>query len=117
MLHPIKVVDIELSKPVTKIAGLEGYRGVKGIIRLHGHPVGYVDLPVVNNEVNSKALIRKIIDNHFSLITIRHLQEALTSTHNNLTDWINALPAKKTATLPFITVAVCTRDRTAAVEL
>ena len=31
MFHPIKVIDIELSRPFKDITGLDGYIGVQGL--------------------------------------------------------------------------------------
>ncbi|MBV8882823.1 MAG: hypothetical protein JO235_02305 [Chroococcidiopsidaceae cyanobacterium CP_BM_RX_35] len=42
MLSPIKVVDIELSHPLTILEGLEGYMALQRIVRLHGEPIGYI---------------------------------------------------------------------------
>lgn len=117
MLYPIKVADVELSNPLEDITGLENYVGFHGIVRLYGHPVGYIQMPAVNGCVKAEDLIKKIIDTHYSIISERYLKTALASPENNITDWINARPAKYTATLPFITVAVCTRDRTSDLEL
>ncbi|NEQ16949.1 MAG: hypothetical protein F6K44_25575 [Moorea sp. SIO3E2] len=46
MLYPIKVVDIELSRPLTTLDGLDGYIAVKGLVRFHGAPIGYVQAPI-----------------------------------------------------------------------
>ena len=48
MLNPIKVVDIELSRPLNTLEGLEGYMGVQGLVRLHGKPIGYVKAPITD---------------------------------------------------------------------
>lgn len=117
MLYPIKVADVELSNPLEDIKDLENYTGFLGIVRLHGQPVGYIQMPVVNGAVKAEDLIKKIIEYYYWPITGCCLQAALTSPGNNITGWLNAAPAAPTATLPFITVAVCTRDRTPDLEL
>ena len=117
MLYPIKVADIELGDPLKDIAGLDNYTGVQGIVRLHRHPVGYIQMPVVNGGVKAEDLIKEIIAKHYWSISGFLVQAALTSAGNKITDWINAQSAAPAATLPFITIAVCTRDRTTDLEL
>ena len=46
MFRPIKVMDIELSGPLTDIEGLDDYGALKALVRLHGTPLGYVTLPL-----------------------------------------------------------------------
>lgn len=49
MFKPIKVLDLELGQPISSVVGLEGYGALKVLVRLHGAPLGYVQIPVINN--------------------------------------------------------------------
>lgn len=111
----VKVSDIELSNPATTCTELQGYDSLRGLARLHGVPVGYVNLPARDKLYSPGALKKAILDQNGSAVT-RHL----------LHDWLAApasfdLPAESFTCLldeaddyswPLVTVAVCTRDRT-----
>jgi len=117
MFEPIKVIDIELSHPLKTIEGLDGYTVLKGLIRLHGSPLGYIRMPVVGGKCLAKDLLRTVL-NAYCLEIIYHL----------LRDWLIVRPRchglnigdllqvphpdLNNRRLPLVTVAVCTRDRT-----
>ncbi|NEQ86100.1 MAG: hypothetical protein F6K26_40270 [Moorea sp. SIO2I5] len=42
-------MDIELSRPLTTLDGLDGYMAVQGLLRFHGAPIGYVKALCKNN--------------------------------------------------------------------
>ena len=42
----LRVIDIELSRPIRKIDGLTGYTKLCGLVRLFNRPIGYVIIPV-----------------------------------------------------------------------
>jgi len=64
MFKPIKVVDIELNGPLHDITGLEGYRAVKAIVRVQGTPIGFLDLPVVNEGCAATAIQQALFQTH-----------------------------------------------------
>lgn len=115
MHKPIKVIDIELSRPLMTIEGMDGYELLQALVRLHGTPIGYVKMPITNG-ICTAAAISKAILKKLSHAIIRHL----------LCDFLMALPRPDrlridnllniphpvyTGPLPLVTVAVCTRDR------
>jgi hypothetical protein len=51
MLYPIKVVDIELSIPVSTIVDLQRYKGLQALVRLHGTPVGFINVPISGGQL------------------------------------------------------------------
>ncbi len=115
MLYPIKVVDIELSRPLTSIENLDGYMGLQGLVRLHGTPIGYVKVPVSAGRVSAKTLSKFILEKHSDSIIIHLLQNGLACPPKpdglRLEDLFDVPPPEYTGTLPLVTVAVCTRDR------
>jgi O-antigen biosynthesis protein len=121
MLYPIKVVDIELSRPLTTIEGLDGYMGLQGLVRLHGTPIGYIKVPVTAGRVSAKTLSKSVLEEHSWSITHHLLQNGLASSSRpeglRLEDLFDVPPPEYTGTLPLVTVAVCTRDRTSDLAL
>ncbi|MGB3293336.1 MAG: glycosyltransferase [Phormidesmis sp.] len=115
MLHPIKVVDIELTQPIPTLVGLEAYMGVQGLLRLHGVPLGYVKAPVVLGQCTAATLGKLILAQHSQAIIDQLLRNGLSSPQglNGLTleDLIDLPPAEYAGEWPLVTVAVCTRDR------
>jgi GT2 family glycosyltransferase len=118
MSHRIKVVDIELSHPLTTIKNLDGYGELEALIRLHGRPIGKVRVPVISNCCPATTLSRVIVEQHSSLI-LRHLlldglvvpqlhESAVTTLSTESTESHQVHNGR----LPVVTIAVCTRDRT-----
>ena len=114
MKYPIKVIDVELSEPLGTIDGLEHYRGIQVLVRLHGTPLGWLRLPVWNGRCSREELAHRVVERLDGPV----LREAL---QNALSRGLSADPAKhplgpprptEDHPLPTVTVAVCTRDRT-----
>jgi O-antigen biosynthesis protein len=116
MLSRIKVIDIDLDRPLTDIEGLDGYADLQGLVRLHHTPIGYVKVAVTGGRCAATILRAAIIEQH-SWAIIRHLlADALVTPLRDgvgLIDWPNAPHPAYSGPLPLVTVAVCTRDRTA----
>ncbi|MGB7441931.1 MAG: glycosyltransferase [Coleofasciculaceae cyanobacterium] len=115
MLYPIKVVDVELSRPLTTIENLEGYIALKGLVRLHGVPIGYVQAPITNGYCKAEALSKLILEQHSWKIINILLQNGLAAGAApeglRLEDLFDVPPPEYEGTWPLVTVAVCTRDR------
>ncbi|OCQ93358.1 glycosyl transferase family 2 [Oscillatoriales cyanobacterium USR001] len=121
MLYPIKVIDIELSRPLVKIENLDGFMGLQALVRLHGIPIGYVSAPIIAGQVSAQTLSKLILEQHYQKIITHLLEKGLFKTPPP-TGWkfedLLDLPRLKWAgDWPIVTVAVCTRDRTADLEL
>lgn len=121
MLHPIKVVDIELTQPLPAVDGLEGYFGVRAILRLRAVPVAYLDCPVVGGRCDPGLLARRILDNRVWEILTALVREGLLADPVPPRFDVDALLDLPSASdrfwrdhvgeAPVVTVAVCTRDR------
>lgn len=116
MLYPIKVTDIELSRPIQTIKGLEGYMGLQGLVRLHGVPIGYVKAPITNGYCAAQSLSKLILEEHSEKIIQELIKNGLASPQRpeefTIENFLDVPPPPCTEPLPLVTVAVCTRDRT-----
>lgn len=115
MLFPIKVVDIELSQSVPTFEGLDKYMGLRGLVRLHGVPLGVVNAPVTLGQCSSMTLGKLILDKYKWEIISHLIKNGLASPQRSgdlaLASLINLPLAEHTGEWPLVTVAVCTRDR------
>lgn len=120
MLFPIKVVDIELSQAIPTFEGLSEYMGLRGLVRLHGAPLGYVNAPITLGRCSSQTLGKLILDKHSWEIISHLIRNGLASPQRSgeLTlESLIDLPLVEHSTdenggeWPLVTVAVCTRDR------
>lgn len=120
MFDPMKVMDIELSEKVTDITGLDGYIALKGLVRLHGTPLGYIQLPVTNNCCPAKQIVNAVLEQHSWAITRELLNNGLAAPAGpdklSLEKLLDTPPTTFEGPFPLVTVAVCTRDRTADLE-
>jgi O-antigen biosynthesis protein len=121
MFNPIKVVDLELSRPLATFESLNGYVDVQALVRLHGTPIGYVKAPVTAGRCEAETLRSIILKEHSQAITHYLLQNGLAAQLQSeglyLADLLNTLPLERGGPRPLVTVAVCTRDRTADLAL
>jgi GT2 family glycosyltransferase len=115
LFHPVKVFDLELSGPPVPLADSARYESLLTLIRLHGDPVGMVSIEANTAGALSSAMQRAALEEHAAGV-IRHLladrlalpeREAL-----RLVDLLEAPHPVPAGSLPLVTVAVCTRDRT-----
>jgi len=121
MLYRMKLVDIELSCPPTSIEGLDDYVALKALVRLHGTPIGYVEMPVIGGRCTAAAIRKAILDQH-SWPIIQHLLCDLLAAPPRASGWrvadlLDVSHPVCSETLPLVTVAVCTRDRPADLAL
>lgn len=110
-----RVLTIDLDDPLVTLAGLDGYTSVKGLVRLHRTPVGYVDLPVTNGRCSAQS-IRDAVLRDLDVTIVRHLLiDALAGEPRqdgfNPETLIDVSHPAEMSSRPFVTVAVCTRDR------
>ncbi len=115
--RPIKVVELELSQPLVNFSGLAGYQALHGLVRLHGAPLGWVRLPLANGRCTAAALSKAILEQH-SWPIIRHLvadglHAPLGPRGLRLADLLEQPHPRYGGACPTVTVAVCTRERTA----
>jgi glycosyltransferase involved in cell wall biosynthesis len=93
---PVRFIDLELSKPLEPIWGMEGYEGANLLVRYHGKPIGWAYAVGSNRSFISPDRISQAIDHHISWQCV----EAVLGTGRNSTEQIST-------TLPPISVIVC----------
>ena len=112
--RPIKLVDIELSQPLSTIEGLLGYASVQALVRLHGSPLGYVHLAISDGKCTAAAIGQAVLDQH-SWAIIQHLiADGLAAPPPGglrISDLVDTPHPQYAGPFPPVTVAVCTRDR------
>ncbi len=120
MRTPISVVDIELSRPLEPIKGRDGYFGIQALVRLHGTPLGYIKLPVIQGGCPVNEISRAILKQYREAIVIHLIGDGinlLPTRPLHLADLVNLPHPPFTGELPSMTVAVCTRDRSVDLAL
>lgn len=115
MLYPIKVVDIELTQPIPTFENLQKYIFLKGLVRLHGVPLGYVQAPISLGRCTAAVLSKLILEQFSWAIICQLLANGLASPQRQedlkLEDLTALPPVEYAGEWPLVTVAVCTRDR------
>lgn len=116
MLKPIKIMDIELSRPLTTIENLGNYDSLQVLVRLHDIPIGYIKVPLVNGCCTATTISKAILEKHSKAILQHLLCDGLVTRHPSngfsITDLLAIQHPIYSGPLPLVTVAVCTRDRT-----
>lgn len=112
----IKVLEIELSRPLEELSGLDGYARLHALIRWHSTPVGYIDVPLSNGTCTASALRAAVnhanSHNLLQAMIRRRIDEPVNEKPSlAMNDSKAALNPAATAKSPLVTVAVCTRDR------
>jgi O-antigen biosynthesis protein len=115
MSSRIKVMDIDLDRPLSDIDGLDGYAFLQGVVRLHHTPIGYVQVAVTGGRCTGATLRKAIGERHHWTIISHLLADGLATPRRGpagVMDWLNASHPVYSGPFPLVTVAVCTRDRT-----
>ncbi|MEM9119168.1 MAG: glycosyltransferase [Cyanobacteria bacterium P01_F01_bin.56] len=116
--RPIKVTEIELSQPLPTFTGLDHYEFLQALVRLQGRPLGYLNLPLENGCCAPDA-IQAVIFKTFSWPLVQRLMTGALATAQSAADFslqkiVQMEPPPASLPIhPLVTVAVCTRDRTA----
>jgi GT2 family glycosyltransferase len=110
MVKPIKVIEVELSKPIEDVGGLSDYAALRALVRANGNPIGWVEVPVVDNLCLARTLRAAIVKE----LTIPIADAMLDATLKQ--DLLQKPNPATTLDRPAITVAVCTRNRADQLE-
>jgi len=62
MPKPIAIFDVDLSRPLPVLTGLDGYASARVLVRVHGRPVGEVTVPLEQGGADPAALPTAIVD-------------------------------------------------------
>jgi glycosyltransferase involved in cell wall biosynthesis len=116
LFKPIKIVDIDLQNLHRWQESVTGYESTQILVRLDGEPLGYITLPANFHQDLDSVINETILERYGAVITNHLLRRGVSSaelTPSDIHDLIHSeQPSRKQTTLP-VTVAVCTRDRTA----
>src|SRR4051812_42190841 len=111
------VTDVELTAPPREPRDARGYAAVRALIRVRGIPIGEVKLPLAG--VVDEGAIRRAAIDQLAWPVLRQFVRAAIGRGGERPRAVEALldPAPESgetaATVPTVTVAVCTRDRPA----
>jgi GT2 family glycosyltransferase len=125
-----RLIDIELAEPIVSPDGLDGYAAVRALVRMHGAPLGFIDLPVERGSCSPERL-REAIAQQLERELLAHLKtrEGRAETRQGLADPGSLLrdsqlhelagepPPPHEGPWPSMTIAICTRDRPADLAL
>jgi O-antigen biosynthesis protein len=90
--QPIRVLDLELTRPVADLTGLDGYGSARLLVRGHGAPLGFVDVDVRDGVCPADAILAAVRESG--------LERSVPPPEGTFAGpW------------PSVTVAVCTRGR------
>lgn len=123
---PALVTDVDLAAPTVGLTLDARYRAVRALVRVHGRPIGYADIIAAPGEVIDRERILAALDQEAAERAIGHLIDDLTAhgvavhaVHPHLADILDQMAAAggclhpRRLGGPFVTVAICTRDRAA----
>ena len=119
MLYPIKVLTLDISLPISDLAGLDGYVGVHLLVTCFGQPMGYCRLPIHNNVVSRSRIARAVMAECGCKIVQHLLHRGLVNPSQyrfTFERLMTLKPSEPSESLALVTVAVCTRDRTAQLD-
>jgi O-antigen biosynthesis protein len=88
---PIRLLDVELSRPIADVTGLNDYATARLFVRVHGEPVGFVDIDVRDGACSANDILAAVRDAGLERDVSR--------------------PEPWPGPWPSLTVAVCTRGR------
>lgn len=112
MWSPIPIVELELTQPLLSVEqDLSQSRNVKALMRWRGTPVGWLPIPVVNNQLTTEGLAEEILDDHLDIIARWALSDALLAglpPDENAIDWSTPSAVPSAAR---VSVVICTRER------
>ena len=121
MSGPLRVVDIELSRPIRMINNFTGYTTLRGLVRLFGRPIGYVTVPVEGASCPGAAIRDTVLEQLSGYLLSAYLELALMTPVGpdrlKIENVLKIAPHIADEKLPLVTVAVCTHDRTSDLKL
>jgi GT2 family glycosyltransferase len=114
MRKPTAVLDLELTHPVPTPLDLQRYGDAQVLCRLHGRPLGFIRVPVVDGGLDIDILLRELLAKRAGDFAVPLAERALAGGREpgwpDISSLLSCSPAKPLAG-PLVTVAVCTRDR------
>src|SRR4030067_2977741 len=121
MFDPIKIVSLDISKPIKDIENLKGYNKVRILCKWQNNPVCCLTLSVVN-DICPAELIIKEMETKASYELIRKmlmisLENGVRLNEKSLRELLLKDNVDEFKQTPLVTIAVCTRDRAEQLKL
>lgn len=115
--RPLKVSEVELSQPLPSFEGLNQYEFIRLLVRLHGTPLGYLNLPLPNGSCSTVAIkaavLKELSGKLIQQLTIDALTAANLCKGLSIQDVVHRVHSPQSLEdTPKVTVVVCTRNRT-----
>jgi GT2 family glycosyltransferase len=114
----VLVGQVELSKGVSDIAAPAGpgppYGAVRLLVRLHGQPLGFVTLPLVNGRLAASVIVEQVSERLRGEVNAHLVKDALEPVASTVAAGVGAVPTprcRRRPDGPLVTVVVATRDR------
>jgi GT2 family glycosyltransferase len=120
MFRPIKIIDLELSQPLSDAVNLDDYDYIWALVRYMTVPLGFIKMPIVEGRIPTQSIIKKVIRKYHKKIHSVAIQKnfkLFTSEKIiNISEVLGQVEKTENFLIP-ITVIVCTRDRPADLEI
>ncbi|WP_028324665.1 glycosyltransferase family 2 protein [Desulfatirhabdium butyrativorans] len=121
MFTPMKVIDIDFGKGPLHPDRLDGYDTAYALLRVFGTPIGIEKLPLTNGHYDPQKLRKAILEKHAHRIIRTLVAERLKKPLDHLLTpealFSPQEPNDSPAVSMKVTIAVCTRDRAADLDL
>lgn len=117
LVAPVRVLDLEWAEGPRAIEAAPRYTGARVLVRVHGTPVGSVHVPLVQGRCAAEVVDAAVTRGCGPAIVSHLVSDALAGPGGWPADGL--LQARHLAwagPFPWVTVAVCTRDRTHHLE-
>lgn len=115
MLGPMLALDFELTAPFEDLRLVDRYTAARVLVRMHGTPLGSVDVPIVAGALRRSTVLHAIVDRLHERVAEESIRRSLlcrgVPAELDLRDVLAPGAAHAPASSLHVTVAVCTRDR------
>jgi len=126
---PAMVADVELTRATLPLALGSHYRAARLLVRVHGQPICYVDIIAGSGEVIDRGRVLAALDPAASARALGHVLEdlkalglpshaepaSLSAALDQLMALQGACPKQTVVAGPFVSVAICTRNRSESI--
>ncbi|HEX2984343.1 MAG TPA: glycosyltransferase family A protein, partial [Ignavibacteriales bacterium] len=115
---PYKILEIELTNGISEISGLENYGYARILLKYSGEPLGFTTIPVYKGKISAESIHKSLSKFALPILELK-LRWSLLQAKNasgSLDDILRAEQPFTSKKELFITVAVCSRNRTSDLE-
>lgn len=121
MFFSTKILELEISQPLSPIVALAHYRSAQILVRLYGVPLGCITLPINRGQITVSVLHQAILDQLGSPLARRCIPGLVSDPTADIPALLahawSTSPIGHSGSWPGISVAVCTRNRATELPL